>query len=110
MNLLGMGTLEIVTILLIAFIFLGPGKMAEAARFLGKVIGDLRRMSAELPQIVLDEEEEAPIVRRRGSPAAAAPSSDEDAPDGDDDGPVAFRRKPAVPPAETEAQEERKTD
>lgn len=109
MNLLGMGTLEIVTILLIAFIFLGPGKMAEAARLLGKVIGDLRRMSAELPQIVLDEEE-APIVRRRGSPAAAAPSSGEDAPDGDDDGPVAFQRKPAVPPAETEAQEERKTD
>ena len=72
MNLLGMGTLEIVTILLIAFIFLGPSRMAEAARFLGKIVGDLRRMSAELPTMVL-EEEDAPIVRRGGGAPSSAP-------------------------------------
>ena len=105
MNLLGMGTLEIVTILLIAFIFLGPSRMAEAARFLGKIVGDLRRMSAELPTMVL-EEEDAPIVRRGGARTAAT-KTDEAGTEEEADGPVAFQRKPAVPPAETEAQEEK---
>lgn len=106
MNLLGMGTLEIVTILLIAFIFLGPSRMAEAARFLGKIVGDLRRMSAELPTMVL-EEEDAPIVRRGSGPSAAAPRTGEAGTEEEADGPVAFQRKPAVPPAETEAPEEK---
>ena len=104
MNLLGMGTLEIVAILLVAFIFLGPSRMAEAARFLGKMAGDLRRMTAELPTMVLDEEED-PIVHRRAGPGAAAPRSGKAGPDGDDDGPVAFQRKPAGPPPEPEAPE-----
>ena len=105
MNFLGMGPLEIVAILLVAFIFLGPGRMAEAARFLGKMVGDLRRMSSELPTIVLDEEE-APIVRRRGGPGLAAPGAGEAGTDEEDDGPVAFRRKAAAPAPEPEAREE----
>ena len=72
MNLLGMGPLEIVAILLVAFIFLGPGRMAEAARLLGKMVGDLRRMSAELPKMVL-EEEDAPVVRRADARPPATP-------------------------------------
>ena len=58
MNFLGMGTMEIFVILLLAFIFLGPHRMSEAARFLGKMAREARRMSAELPDLVLDEEEE----------------------------------------------------
>ena len=37
MNFLGMGSLEVLAILLVAFIFLGPDRMVEAARFLGKM-------------------------------------------------------------------------
>ena len=36
---MGMGSLEVIVILLIAFIFLGPQKMIEAARALGKLVG-----------------------------------------------------------------------
>ena len=36
MNILGMGPLEILMIALVAFILLGPQKMIDAARLLGK--------------------------------------------------------------------------
>jgi len=58
MSFLGMGTMEIFVILLLAFIFLGPDKMSEAARFLGKMAREARRLSAELPDLGLDEEED----------------------------------------------------
>ena len=103
MNLLGMGPLEIVAILLVAFIFLGPGRMAEAARLLGKMVGDLRRMSAELPKMVL--EEDAPVVRRADARPPATPGDGESDTE-EKDGPVAYQRKPAAPP-ETEAPEDR---
>ena len=46
MNFLGMGTFEILIILLVAFIFLGPERMIDAARILGKWTGELRRMGS----------------------------------------------------------------
>jgi len=44
---MGMGSLEVLVILLIAFIFLGPQKMIEAARALGKLVGQAKNMAAE---------------------------------------------------------------
>jgi len=102
MNFLGMGTLELLVVLLIAFIFLGPDRMVEAARFLGKLMSEARRMSAELPDLIMDDdggEERRPIVHRRGGPSGSpgtqtampgdsAPQGDEN----DEDGPVGFRR------------------
>lgn len=55
MSFLGMGPIEIVVILVIAFIFLGPERMVEAARMLGKLVAEARRMAADLPDIVMDE-------------------------------------------------------
>ena len=55
MSFLGMGSIEIVVILVIAFIFLGPERMVEAARMLGKLVAEARRMAADLPDIVMDE-------------------------------------------------------
>ena len=46
MSFLGMGTPEILIILLVAFIFLGPERMVDAARTLGKWTGELRRMGS----------------------------------------------------------------
>ena len=46
MSFLGMGTMEILIILLVAFIFLGPERMVDAARTLGKWTGELRRMGS----------------------------------------------------------------
>ena len=56
----GMGTMEILIVLLIAFIFLGPQRMVEAARFLGKAVREVRRLSAELGDLGLDEDENNP--------------------------------------------------
>jgi len=63
MNVLGMGTMEILLILLIAFIVLGPEKMVDVARMLGRASSELRRMSADLPKLVLDEEKPAHLKR-----------------------------------------------
>ena len=52
---LGMGSLEILVILLIAFIVLGPQKMIEAARYLGEVVGQLRGVAKSIPHMDLDE-------------------------------------------------------
>lgn len=57
MNFLGMGSIEIMVILLVAFIVLGSKGMMEAARMLGKAIREVRRMTEGLPQIMTDDEE-----------------------------------------------------
>ena len=112
MNILGMGSLEVLAVLLVAFIFLGPNRMVEAARFLGKMAREARRMTAELPELVLDDEPaEAPIVHRRGGPRADS-DADEDAaraedPAGEDDSPVAFRRGQPVTSPDPEPEEKR---
>ena len=52
---MGMGSLEVIVILLIAFIFLGPQKMIEAARALGKLVGQAKNMAADIPHLDLDD-------------------------------------------------------
>ena len=56
MTFAGMGPLEILVVLLVAFIVMGPDRMLTAARTIGKVTGELRRLADGLPQISLDEE------------------------------------------------------
>ena len=107
MNILGMGSLEVLAILLVAFIFLGPNRMVEAARFLGKMAREARRMTADLPDLMLDEDEtpEAPIVHRRGPGPATTEGNDDPE---EDDGPVAF--KPKAPPPLPDPEPDNKQD
>ena len=65
MSFLGMGTMEILIILLVAFIFLGPERMADAARTLGKWTGELRRMGSTV-QAEMDD-----LAGNVGEPLAA---------------------------------------
>ena len=55
MNLVGMGTMEVLVILLVAVVFLGPARMVQTARFIGKQIAELRRMTDHLSQLNLDQ-------------------------------------------------------
>ena len=59
MSFLGMGPFEIIIILLVAFIFLGPERMADAARTLGKWTSELRRTTAgvraEMDDLIADD-------------------------------------------------------
>ena len=104
MNVFGMGTLEVLAILLVAFIVLGPRRMVDAARLLGKATREVRRLTEGLPDLVLDEDLEQalekPIVHRGGGPSrpgqdaregpAEAPESM--AKESEAEGPVAFRQ------------------
>ena len=108
MNILGMGPIEIFIILLVAFIFLGPERMVDAGRMLGKAVKEIRRLSASIPDLVVDEDTvkltEKPARSRRGDLRSTVfadskedhGSSNVKSPSGDD-GPVAFKEPGGAP-------------
>ena len=76
MDFLGIGSLEVLAILLVAFLVLGPTRMAEVARSLGNFIRDVRRTTGEIPAMLALEEEEA---AKRSSEAERAGTTPKDA-------------------------------
>lgn len=48
MNLFGMGTPEILVIMVVALIIFGPGKLPEIGAQVGKAVRDFRRMTKEM--------------------------------------------------------------
>ena len=97
-----MGPFEIIIVLLVAFIVLGPERMADAARTLGKWTGEIRRMGAgaraEMDDLIA---EDAP--RQADSRRAPADANHAD-PAPADDGPVAFRGGAAASDTQTAGQ------
>ena len=92
MSFLGMGPFEIIIVLLVAFIFLGPERMAEAARTLGKWTGEIRRMGAGARAEMDDLIAEDPPRQSERRPAVSDANHAETAANPEtDDGPVAFR-------------------
>ena len=67
MTFLGMGPLEILLVLLIAFIVMGPDRMFDAARLLGKAAKEAKRFAEDLPSLSLDDEPADVPGRPRGS-------------------------------------------
>ena len=63
MNVLGMGPMEILLVLLVAFIVLGPERMVDAGRLLGKATREARKLSEGLSELSLDEEPPRPSGR-----------------------------------------------
>ena len=55
MNFLGIGGFEILVIALVAFLVLGPKKMAEAGKTAAKVLSQLRKQRDELTAALLEE-------------------------------------------------------
>ena len=54
MSFFGIGPIELIIVMLVAFIFLGPERMIDAARLLGRLTREVRRMTADvrvLPQM-----------------------------------------------------------
>ena len=51
---MGMGTLEVLVILLVAFVFLGPEKMIEGAKLLGSLFAQARNTMDDVTNIDLD--------------------------------------------------------
>ena len=73
MNFFGIGIIELVAVMVVALLVLGPNKMVEASRTLGKYLRELQRASAELPQLLsLDEEPpKTAAVKRQQVPEEA---------------------------------------
>lgn len=98
MSFLGMGPMEIMLILLLAFIFLGPERMVDAAKAVGRLVREGRKLASELPQVVL-EEDDIKIVNSPGNSRPPQPTEDagEKTPT-EEDGPVAHKPSPPPPP------------
>ncbi len=99
MSILGMGPMEILVVLLIAFIVLGPDRMTDAARFLGRMVGEGRKLASEMPRIVMEDDdikvvnagETISLTRDVGRRAVETDSEESQSTDqAEDDGPVAF--------------------
>ena len=100
----GMGTMEVLLVLMVAFIFLGPQRMVEAARFLGKAAGEVRRMSAGLGDLTLDEDENNPAGVPASAPAKGGGDADPDESDAvkkDSSGSEPAGAKASGPPSNT---------
>ena len=105
MNILGMGPLEIVVILLIAFIFLGPERMTDTARLLARVIREGRNLASSLPRVVVEDDEikvvdrgkSTSLIRDRPPQSAEPPAQDASNDTPESDGPVPFLRRPTTP-------------
>ena len=80
---------ELLVILLVALIVLGPSRMPEAARTVGKVVGEIRRISTgfqrEIREAFEDSEDASP--RRKESTPLASAVADLDAGDDEPDAP-----------------------
>ena len=110
MSFFGMGPMEILLVLVIAFVFLGPDRMVDAARLLGKAVREGRRLASELPQVVI-EDDDIKIVNYNPSPSSdaakrpAPPTEPKEEPGrlsalddpGAEDGPVSFKAGDEAP-------------
>ena len=107
MNIIGMGPLEILVVLLLAFILLGPQKMMEGARLFGKASREIRRMTDELQTTINLEEEpdysKKPTADSDESSSVSTTASEE--PDQDEEDPrdavaVSFKQESVKPKAD----------
>jgi len=79
----GVGPEELVLILIIALIVLGPERMPKVARDLGRVVGDLRRTSDELREEFLNSDkllDKAADAAGPQAPVASIPATTETTP------------------------------
>ena len=60
MNFFGVGGLEIVIILLVAFLVLGPNQLVSMAKGFGKVVKELRNATGQFARMVEDDDRDKP--------------------------------------------------
>lgn len=83
MDFFGIGPLELLLIAVVAFLLLGPGKLQEVARGLGKTIREFRKYSSALGKTLTEEiekETKLPLTQKESSmrsdetPAGSSPA------------------------------------
>ena len=68
----GIGSTELLVILVVALIVLGPKSMANISRTLGKALGEFRRVSTDFQRTLNAEAEEEEQKKRKKEAAQAA--------------------------------------
>lgn len=91
MSFMGIGPIELVVVLVIAYLVLGPERMTSTVRSLAKVVRDLKEQTSGIPKTLddllqspdeEDKEPEAPgIARPRRARTSQAPDDVEDVED-----------------------------
>lgn len=84
MDFLGIGPVEFILVLLVAFIFLGPTGITQVARSIGRFIREVRYITADIPNaLALDEplDQPAPIDKDKQSTVDTNLDQDTDAKD-----------------------------
>lgn len=76
MNVFGIGTLELLVILAVAFIALGPGKTVEVARTIGKMAREARRTFTDIIDAASLDERGGPQRENSGPTAPTSPPTD----------------------------------
>lgn len=71
----GIGTGELLVLLVLALLVLGPERMPRLARDIGRTMGDLRRTSDDLRQEFLNADAIIDKAAQLGEPAATAPAA-----------------------------------
>ena len=75
MNFFGIGTLELLVILAVAFVALGPGKTVEVARTIGKMTREARRTFTDIMDAAsLEERGGRPADNSHNNPPPSPPS------------------------------------
>lgn len=80
MGFLGIGTWEILLILILALIILGPGKITDFAKTLGKTVRAIKKASADLTTAVTRELEATKNEPPSSQPKAESSLKAEEAP------------------------------
>ena len=58
MNLFGIGPLELLFVIMLTLLVLGPTRMVETVRTLGNYLGEIRRATSDIPRLIsLDDDE-----------------------------------------------------
>ena len=83
MDFLGIGPTELLVIVLVAFLFLGPTRMVKVARSLGRIVQEVRRTTSDLSSLMsLDEPiDQPPNIQARGTTQEAESDTQEEGPD-----------------------------
>jgi Tat protein translocase TatB subunit len=77
----GIGMTEMVVIFVIALVVLGPKRLPELARSLGRTLAEFRRATTDLRRDFADVADEVRIEPPRIPPAPAAPGAEPERPE-----------------------------
>ena len=94
MNIAGIGSMELIVIMMVALVVLGPNKVVAMARNLGKAIGSFQKATSELPHIIEREVSQQTIYEEAKD---ETDSSSSEKAEREKEGPVLYRRGSSAP-------------